>query len=43
VIDLKGVEKDLKKIVFVYKTIPNQTADKATIEVWGLKTNMSAK
>lgn len=42
VIDLKGVEKDLKKVVFVYKTIPNQTADKATIEVWGLKTNMSA-
>ncbi|HQV99834.1 MAG TPA: hypothetical protein PLI47_06325 [Bacteroidia bacterium] len=42
VIDLKGVEKDLKKIVFVYKTIPNQTADKATLEVWGLKTNMSA-
>ncbi len=41
VIDLKGVEKDLKKIVFVYKTIPNQTADKATLEVWGLKTNMS--
>ncbi len=41
VIDLKGVEKDLKKVVFVYKTIPNQTADKATIEVWGLKTNMS--
>lgn len=43
VIDLKGVEKDLKKIVFVYKTIPNQTADKATLEVWGLKTNMSVK
>jgi hypothetical protein len=43
VIDLKGVEKDLKKIVFVYKTIVNQTADKATIEVWGLKTNMSSK
>jgi hypothetical protein len=30
----------LKKIVFEYKTVPNQTADKATVEVWGLKTNL---
>ena len=40
IISLNGGERDLKKIVFEYKTIPNQTADKATVEVWGLKTNL---
>ncbi len=39
--DLKGNERDLKKIVFVYKTIPNQKEDKARLEVWGLKTNVN--
>jgi hypothetical protein len=43
VIDLNGGERDLKKIVFEYKTIPNQTADRAVVEVWGLKKNMATK
>ncbi len=43
VINLNGGERSLKKIVFVYKTIPNQTAEKATVEVWGLKTNIASK
>jgi len=43
VIELNGGERDLKKIAFEYKTLPNQTAEKAFVEVWGLKTNMSLK
>jgi hypothetical protein len=39
VIDLKGGERSLKKIVFIYKTLPNQKDEKASVEVWGLKTN----
>ncbi len=39
VIDLNGGERSLKKIVFIYKTLPNQKSEKAHVEVWGLKTN----
>ncbi len=42
VIDLNGGERNLKKIVFLYKTLPNQKDEKANVELWGLKTN-SAK
>ncbi|MDX2172462.1 MAG: DUF2541 family protein [Bacteroidota bacterium] len=38
VIDLAGGERNLKKIAFVYKTAGG-SADKAQLEVWGLKTN----
>ena len=41
VIDLNGGERSLKKIVFVYKTLPNQKAEKAEVAVWGLKTNIN--
>jgi hypothetical protein len=40
VIDLKGNERELKKIVFVYRTLPNQKDEKAHVEIWGLKTNI---
>lgn len=40
VIDLNGAERDLKKIVFVYKTLPNVQDEKAEVEIWGLKTNV---
>ncbi|HYV94281.1 MAG TPA: hypothetical protein VE978_21080 [Chitinophagales bacterium] len=43
VIDLNGGERSLKKIVFVYKTVPNQREEKAHLEIWGLKTNAIAK
>ena len=43
VINLNGGERDVKKIVFVYKTLPNQKAEKANVEVWGLKTNIVEK
>ena len=38
--DLNGGERNLKKIVFEYKTLPNQKAEKAYVAVWGLKTNL---
>ncbi|HEU5166969.1 MAG TPA: hypothetical protein VFU29_15570 [Chitinophagaceae bacterium] len=41
IIDLNGGERSLKKIVFVYKTLPNQKDEKAEVEVWGLKTNIN--
>lgn len=37
VIDLKNGSAELKKVVFIYKTVPNSAADKAHIELWGLK------
>ena len=42
VIDLEGGEqRNLKKIVFVYKTLPNRNDVNAHVEVWGLKTNFN--
>ncbi|HSH67673.1 MAG TPA: hypothetical protein VLB84_18170 [Bacteroidia bacterium] len=38
-IDLNGGERSLKKIVFVYKTVPNHKDEKAHVEIWGMKTN----
>jgi hypothetical protein len=42
-IDLNGGERTLKKIVFVYKTLPNRKDVKAHVEIWGLKTNTDKK
>ncbi len=39
VVELKGGERDVKKVVFVYKTPPNVQDKKAKVELWGLKTN----
>ncbi|MBA2612058.1 MAG: hypothetical protein H0U95_08810 [Bacteroidetes bacterium] len=38
-IDLNGGERSIKKILFVYKTLPNRKDVKAHVEIWGLKTN----
>lgn len=43
VIDLKGSERDINYIVFVYKTLPNRAVEKAEVEIWGLKTNVDKK
>ncbi|MGZ4034547.1 MAG: hypothetical protein ACXVPU_04375 [Bacteroidia bacterium] len=43
IIDLNGGERSLKKIVFVYKTLPNRKDLKAHVEIWGLKTNTDKK
>ncbi len=37
VIDLKGGDRNLKKVVFVYKSIPNWKGEKAHVELYGLK------
>jgi ribosomal protein L18E len=37
--DLTGGTRVIKKIGFVYKTLPNVTNKKAHIEVWGFGTN----
>jgi len=37
VIDLKGAPRDIKKVVFTYKTEPNAKNDKAHVELYGLK------
>jgi len=39
VIDVPGAEKDIARISFVYKTVPNQAKDKAHVEIWGFKSN----
>ena len=39
VVDVPGAEKDIARIGFVYKTVPNQAKDKAHLEIWGYKTN----
>jgi hypothetical protein len=39
VVDIPGAEKDIARISFVYKTVPNQAKDKAHVEIWGYKSN----
>jgi hypothetical protein len=36
-IDLKGYERKIKEVDFIYRTVPNYKVDKAHIEIWGLK------
>ena len=39
-INLKGSsERNVTKIIFVYKTLPNANDKKAHVEIWGYKTN----
>jgi len=42
-IDLNGGERNVKKIEFVYKTLPNRKDSKSRVEIWGLKTNTDKK
>ncbi len=42
-IAIKGGERSIKKIVFVYKTLPNRKDLKAHVEILGLKTNADSK
>ena len=42
-VELNGGERSIKKIVFVYKTLPNHNDKKAHLELWGLKTNEGTK
>jgi len=36
-IGLKNSSAELRKVSFVYKTVPANTTQKATLELWGLK------
>src|SRR5262245_61730028 len=40
VIDLKGTERELKKVQFTYSSVNNKKDKKAKVELWGLKTNV---
>ncbi len=37
VIDLDGKDRAIKKIVLMYKSVPNANHDKSVIEIWGRK------
>ena len=37
VINLKDAPKGLKKVEFIYRTVPNAKDERAEIELWGLK------
>ena len=43
VINLNGGERSVKKIVFVYRTLPNRKDVKAHVAIWGMKTNTDKK
>ena len=42
-IALNGKERSFKKIVLMYKTIPDYKNKKAHVEIWGDKTNTDKK
>jgi hypothetical protein len=42
-INLKGGEREIKKIIFYYKTMSNTEDKKGHVEVWGMKTNADKK
>jgi hypothetical protein len=37
VIKLNAGDRNIKKVVFVYKTLPNHNDEKAQVEIWGFK------
>ena|SRR5258706_8598328 len=37
VIDLEGKDRAIKKIIVMYKTVPNPQHDRAHVEIWGMK------
>jgi hypothetical protein len=42
-VELKGGEREIKKIVFYYKTMANAEDKKGHVEVWGMKKNTDKK
>jgi hypothetical protein len=43
VIDVFGKESPITKIIFTYKTLPNQEKEKGMLQLWGYKTNVDEK
>lgn len=39
VINLSNPKRDIEKVAFTYRTLPNSTGEKADVELWGLKTS----
>lgn len=37
VIELKGGSREIKRVMFTYRTLANETSEKAKVELWGLK------
>lgn len=42
-VELVGGERSIKKVVFVYHTVPNFKDKKSHVELWGMKTNPDKK
>lgn len=42
-VEIVGGERRIKKVTFVYKTVPNNKDKKAHVELWGMKTNPDKK
>src|SRR5215203_1150570 len=40
IIDVYGKESSITKIIFTYKTLPNQEKEKGMLQLWGYKTNV---
>jgi len=43
IIDVYGKESSITKIIFTYKTLPNQEKEKGMLQLWGYKTNADEK
>jgi hypothetical protein len=43
VVHLIGGEREIEKIIFIYKTVPNNNDKKAHVELWGLKVKPDKK
>lgn len=39
VVKLNGGERSIKRVAFVYHTVPNYADKKARVQLWGMKTN----
>jgi hypothetical protein len=42
VIDLDGTNREIKKVTFTYRTLPNSNNDKAEVELYGLKSGVKS-
>ena len=43
IIDVYGKESSITKIIFTYRTLPNQEKEKGMLQLWGFKTNADEK
>ena len=43
IIDVFGKESPITKVIFTYKTLPNQEKEKGMLQLWGFKTNAEEK